>query len=114
MKRLERVELRVTRQELDDWDAKAADSGQSRSDLIRASMRRCRSRAADRANWEREKVRLLAWCGNNLNQIAQWAVLYKDAADSIQVLSAVIALGRAMQKTMQGAEAPGTENVNVD
>lgn len=92
------VHVKVTEAERVQWQALAESEGVSVADLIRrrvgdarpvgrAPVRRRAARRADPL-----LLATLGRIGNNLNQIARWANVHKDAADAVQVLAALAAI----------------------
>ena len=68
------VAARVTSAEHAAWQDKAAAAGVSPSALLRQAMARTRTWTAPALAIERERSRQIARIGNNLNQLARWAI----------------------------------------
>jgi len=81
------IKVRVTEAEQAGWQTKAEAAGVSVSELMRRAMTRVKTWTHANAEIERERNRELAKIGNNLNQIARWANIYKSDADAIEVVS---------------------------
>lgn len=89
MSRTAIIKLRVTPDEKTEAESKALALGVSLSDCVRLSLV---GRSVRLTPEEKERLRLLARAGNNLNQLARWANTYKDRTDTMAVLLALDAL----------------------
>ena len=101
--------VRISSEELAQWQAKTSAAGVSLSELLRQAMARTRTWSAAPIELQRERTRELARIGNNLNQIARWANTHKGAAEAVQVVTHLMALERelAALARIQGQETPG-------
>jgi len=99
------VKVRATEAERAEWHAKARSAGLTLSDLVRRSIGRVRTWTVAHAEVERERTRELARLGNNLNQIARWANIHKEAIEAVEVIAHLIALDRALS-ALDPAESP--------
>lgn len=96
VQRTNTVAVRLTDEEKLDWDLKAHAAGLSISELVRQAMSRVRiSHVGDRAI-AIERTRQIAKIGNNLNQIARWVNSYKTTADSVEVVTHLVAIEQAL------------------
>ena len=96
VQRTKPIAVRLTETEKLDWDLKAHAAGLSISELVRQAMNRVRiSHVGDRAV-QIERTRQIAKIGNNLNQIARWVNRYKTTADTVEVVTHLIAIEQAL------------------
>ena len=96
VQRTKPIAVRLTDEEKLDWDLKAHAAGLSISELVRQAMNRVRiSHVGDRAV-QIERTRQIAKIGNNLNQIARWVNRYKTTADTVEVVTHLIAIEQAL------------------
>lgn len=96
VQRTKPIAVRLTDSEKLDWDLKAHAAGLSISELVRQAMSRVRiSHIGDRA-LQIERTRQIAKIGNNLNQIARWVNRYKTTADTVEVVTHLIAIEQAL------------------
>ena len=96
VQRTKPIAVRLTDEEKLDWDLKAHAAGLSISELVRQAMNRVRiSHIGDRA-LQIERTRQIAKIGNNLNQIARWVNRYKTSADTVEVVTHLIAIEQAL------------------
>ena len=96
VQRTKPIAVRLTDSEKLDWDLKAHAAGLSISELVRQAMNRVRiSHVGDRA-LQIERTRQIAKIGNNLNQIARWVNRYKTTADTVEVVTHLIAIEQAL------------------
>lgn len=96
VQRTKPIAVRLTDEEKLDWDLKAHAAGLSISELVRQAMNRVRiSHIGDRA-LQIERTRQIAKIGNNLNQIARWVNRYKTTADTVEVVTHLIAIEQAL------------------
>ena len=96
VQRTNTVAVRLTDSEKLDWDLKAHAAGLSISELVRQAMNRVRiSHVGDRAI-AIERTRQIAKIGNNLNQIARWVNRYKTTADTVEVVTHLVAIEQAL------------------
>ena len=96
VQRTKPIAVRLTDEEKLDWDLKAHAAGLSISELVRQAMNRVRiSHVGDRAI-QIERTRQIAKIGNNLNQIARWVNRYKTTADTVEVVTHLIAIEQAL------------------
>lgn len=86
MSRTAIIKLRVTPDEKAEAESKALAFGVSLSDCVRQSLI---GRSVRLTPKEKERLRLLARTGNNLNQLARWANVHKSRADAVAVLLAL-------------------------
>ena len=96
VQRTKPIAVRLTDEEKLDWDLKAHAAGLSISELVRQAMSRVRiSHVGDRA-FQIERTRQIAKIGNNLNQIARWVNRYKTTADTVEVVTHLLAIEQAL------------------
>ena len=96
VQRTKPIAVRLTAEEKLDWDLKAHAAGLSISELVRQAMNRVRiSHIGDRAV-QIERTRQIAKIGNNLNQIARWVNRYKTTADTVEVVTHLVAIEQAL------------------
>jgi hypothetical protein len=96
VQRTNTVAVRLTDDEKLDWDLKAHAAGLSISQLVRQAMDKVRiTNIGDRAV-QIERTRQIAKIGNNLNQIARWINRYKTSADTVEVVTHLIAIEQAL------------------
>ena len=96
VQRTKPIAVRLTDEEKLDWDLKAHAAGLSISELVRQAMNRVRiSHVGDRAV-QIERTRQIAKIGNNLNQIARWVNRYKTTADTVEVVTHLLAIEQAL------------------
>ena len=96
VQRTKPITVRLTDEEKLDWDLKAHAAGLSISELVRQAMNRVRiSHIGDRA-LQIERTRQIAKIGNNLNQIARWVNRYKTSADTVEVVTHLVAIEQAL------------------
>ena len=71
------------------------------------SLGRVRTWTVAHTELERERTRELARIGSNLNQIARWANIHKEAADALEVVAHLAAIERALETlTVDGEREP--------
>ena len=96
VQRTKPIAVRLTDEEKLDWDLKAHAAGLSISELVRQAMNRVRiSHVGDRSI-QIERTRQIAKIGNNLNQIARWVNRYKTSADTVEVVTHLVAIEKAL------------------
>lgn len=103
------IKLRVTPAEKESITAKATSQGQTVTDFIRQRALDYRLRQTP---LEKERVRQLARIGANLNQLVRWANTYKNHAETMDVLTALLSLERALKDTSLPPEPPGSEDTS--
>ena len=91
MKRDRVIRFRVTPEEKAAIEEKASAQSQTLTDFLRQRALNYRLRTSQD---EKERVRQLARIGNNLNQLARWANTYKDRAEAMAILAALVSLER--------------------
>ena len=96
MKRDRVVRFRVSPEEKTAIEEKASARSQTLTDFLRQRALNYRLRTSQD---EKERVRQLARIGNNLNQIARWANTYKDRAEAMAILGALVSLERALKNS---------------
>jgi post-segregation antitoxin (ccd killing protein) len=94
VQRTSTVAVRLTDEEKLDWDLKAA--GLSISQLVREAMNRVRVKNVGDRAIQIERTRQIAKIGNNLNQIARWINRYKTTADTVEVVTHLVAIEQAL------------------
>ncbi len=97
-RRTEKIAIRLTNSEKEEWQEKANQTGKSISELLRLAMNRTRTWTAGDRSLIQEKNRQLARIGNNLNQIAKWANTYKSKAGLIETLKALELIKEELSK----------------
>lgn len=93
MKRTAILKVRVSASEKSEIEKKAQIAGLTLSDFIRKAVAGSRVRQTQA---ERERLRLLAQVGNNLNQLARWANTYKTDMEAVRILVALESLRSAL------------------
>ena len=94
MKRDRVVRFRVSPEEKTAIEEKALAQSQTVTDFLRQRAFNYRLRTSQD---EKERVRHLARIGNNLNQLARWANTYKDRAEAMAILGALVSLERVVK-----------------
>ncbi len=94
MKRDRVIRFRVSPEEKTAIEEKASARSQTLADFLRQRALNYRLR---KNQDEKERVRQLARIGNNLNQIARWANTYKDRAEAMTILGALVSLERVVK-----------------
>lgn len=89
------IKIRVSREEKERFELRAADAGMTLADLIRQRLREFRVR---KSAAERERIRMLGRIGNNVNQIARWVNTYKCGVDTLHVVIRLDAILRELRK----------------
>ena len=100
-----KIQIRCTEEERRAWKAKAEAAGVPLSELLRQAVDHTRTWTAKDRRLEQERIRQFARIGNNLNQLARWANTYKEPVDAVEVIAALIAIERLLQKTMERSYA---------
>lgn len=90
------IRMRVTPAEKEAITAKAEAQGQTVTDFIRQRALDYRLRQTP---LEKEHIRQLARIGVNLNQLVRWVNIHKSRAEVIDVLVALVSLGRELKDT---------------
>jgi hypothetical protein len=109
------VHVMVSEQERTAWQAQAGAAGLTLADLIRKRLgdakevgrEPIRRRAARRA--DPALLAALGRIGSNLNQVARWANTYKDKAEAVQVLAALVAIEQLLARQVRGTAPPADE-----
>lgn len=97
VQRTKPIAVRLTDEEKLDWDLKAHAAGLSISELVRQAMSRVRIHQVGDRSIQIERTRQIAKIGNNLNQIARWVNRYKTTADTVEVVTHLIAIEIALE-----------------
>ncbi len=105
-RRTEKIAIRLTNSEKEEWQEKANQTGKSISELLRLAMNRTRTWTAGDRSLIQEKNRQLARIGNNLNQIAKWANTYKSTAEAIEVIEALRLIEEALNQIATNSTSP--------
>ena len=106
VQRTKPIAVRLTDEEKLDWDLKAHAAGLSISELVRQAMNRVRiSHVGDRSI-QIERTRQIAKIGNNLNQIARWVNRYKTTADTVEVVTHLIAIEQSLMALSEIEQKP--------
>lgn len=95
MSRDQWIKIRVSKEEKELFELKAADAGMTLADLIRRRLLEFRVR---KTASERERIRMLGRIGNNVNQLARWVNTYKDGIDTVHVVMRLEAILRELRK----------------
>lgn len=96
VQRTKPIAVRLTDEEKLDWDLKAHAAGLSISELVRQAMDKVRiTNVGDRAI-QIERTRQISKIGNNLNQIARWVNRYKTTANTVEVVTHLVAIEQAL------------------
>jgi uncharacterized protein YukE len=98
------INARLSTDEFEEWQRKAAAAGVSLSELLRQAMSRTRPWTAAACDVERERNRQIARIGRNLNQIARWANRYKGRAEAVEVIAHLAAIERDLADLRGQAE----------
>jgi hypothetical protein len=96
VQRTSTVAVRLTDEEKLDWDLKAHAAGLSISQLVREAMNRVRVKNVGDRAIQIERTRQISKIGNNLNQIARWINRYKTSADTVEVVTHLVAIEQAL------------------
>ena len=107
MKRDRVIRFRVTPEEKTAIVEKASAQSQTLTDFLRQRALNYRLRTSQN---EKERIRRLARIGNNLNQIARWANTYKDRAEAMIILTALVLLERALKNSESMPTRGGEEH----
>ncbi len=91
----------MSEQEREAWQKKADAANMTLADYIRERVNEPTVGKAPRRRTQIIKsdpllVAAVARCGNNLNQIARWCNTYKNATETVQILTALCALEREL------------------
>lgn len=116
-KRDAEIKMRVAADEKAAWQDRAKVAEMTLTDLIRAAMGNATlvnraPKKQQRAGRKADPVLLrnTGRIGSNLNQIARWANRYKSEAEATQVLLALLAIEKQLDRLIQGKSPPaGTE-----
>lgn len=92
------MELRLSDDEKLSLQAKADRAGISMAELIKQGINRVKTFTIEDKKIAISKNRELNRIGNNLNQIAHWANTYKSNADTIEILSHLVAIEQEIKK----------------
>lgn len=87
------LKLRVTPEEKNVITARATAQGLTVTDFLR---QRALSYRLRQTPLEKERIRQLARIGANLNQLARWANTWKNPAEAVEILTALVSLERAL------------------
>lgn len=96
VQRTNTIAVRLTESEKLDWDLKAHAAGLSISQLVREAINRVRITNVGDRSIQIERTRQIAKIGNNLNQIARWVNRYKTTANTVEVVTHLIAIEQAL------------------
>lgn len=117
MRRREKwVHIRVDDEEREAWQAQADDIGLTLSDLIRLRMGDARPVHRDPAGRRGRRsppradpalLTALGRIGSNLNQVARWANTYKDRAEAVQVLAALVGIEQQILQVLSSHRPAG-------
>ncbi len=94
MKRDRVIRFRVSTEEKAAIKDKALAQSQTLTDFLRQRALNYRLRSSQD---EKERIHQLARIGNNLNQLARWANTYKDRAEAMTILGALVSLERVVK-----------------
>lgn len=92
------MELRLSDDEKLSLQAKADRAGISMAELIKQGINRVKTFTIEDKKIAIAKNRELNRIGNNLNQIAHWANTHKSSADTIEILSHLVAIEQEIKK----------------
>jgi len=95
-KRTKWIKVRVSETERAEVEAKAKLAGVSVADLIRNSLDKVKTWTMENIEIERERIRQISRIGQNLNQIARFCNQHKSNADTVQILTALIAIEKKL------------------
>jgi hypothetical protein len=93
MKKTEMLRVRFSEDEWEQLGRLAEEAGLSRSALVRDHLGKVRVRNRDD---ERQRVAMLNRINANLNMIARWCNTHKGAADTVEVVTHLAAIQRAI------------------
>lgn len=93
-----RMELRLSDDEKLSLQAKADRAGISMAELIKKGINRVKTFTIEDKKIAIGKNRELNRIGNNLNQIAHWANTHKSNADTIEIISHLVAIEQEIKK----------------
>ncbi len=96
VQRTKPITVRLTNEEKLDWDLKAHAAGLSISELVRQAMNRVKIHHVGARALQNERTRQIAKIGNNLNQIARWVNRYKTTTDTLEVVTHLVAIEKAL------------------
>jgi hypothetical protein len=96
VQRTNTIAVRLTESEKLDWDLKAHAAGLSISQLVREAINRVRITNVGDRYIQIERTRQISKIGNNLNQIARWVNRYKTTANTVEVVTHLIAIEQAL------------------
>lgn len=111
MKKEKLFSMRCSADELEKWQAVAAASSLTLSDLIRQQLdsaivgrhpvRQQRTRIVE----NRALIAIISRTGSLTNQIARWCNTYKSRADALQVTAVLMAIERQLSIALDDARA---------
>lgn len=94
-KRIKTLQVRFSEQEWQYLKTLEERSGLNKSKLVRDHLGKIRIRNRDD---EKNRVAMLNRINANLNMIARWVNTYKGGADSVEVVSHLMAIERAIDE----------------
>lgn len=89
------LRVRFTDAEWEELQRRADSAGMNMSELVRDHL--CKVRVRNRED-EKARVAMLNRINANLNMIARWVNTHKGAADSVEVVSHLMAIERAIKE----------------
>lgn len=109
------ITIRVSKSEKQAWQEKAALSGLTLSNLLRQAMDKTRTWTVSDNSLFKEQIRQIARIGNNLNQIAKWANIYKSTAEAIEIIQALRLLEQSLtQLSVKPPKSPSSSPNSED
>ena len=90
------VSIRLTDEEKLDWELKTHSAGLKISELVRQTMSKVRVTNIKDRSIAIERTRQIAKIGNNVNQIARWANTYKSTAETVEIVTHLVAIEKAL------------------
>lgn len=113
------VHVKVTEAEREDWQAKAKAAGLTLADLLRQQIGAAKNvgryptiRRRDTHRADPLLLQNIGRVGSNLNQIARWANIYKEAAEASQIIIALIAIEQILLTRLPATQKKETDNVS--
>jgi hypothetical protein len=89
------LRIRFSDSEFDRLETLARESGLTMSELVRDHLDRIQIR--NRSD-EKARISMLNRINANLNMIARWVNRYRNAADSVEVISHLLAIEREIER----------------
>ena len=94
------LQIRLTKKQKIELKKKADSTGLSMTELVIEASKRVRTWTAKDKKTEQKKIREIARIGNNLNQIARYCNIYKNSADTFEIVQHLTAIERELKCTL--------------